>query len=64
MKLLKTIMWSGLFAACVGFATPSFAGDPPKTEPQKCDPAGKACKDGKDCKPENCKPEKKAEEKK
>jgi hypothetical protein len=55
MRLIKSVM----FAATLAFtgavvAAPAFAGDPPKAE-KKCDKAGKECKDGADCKPENCK---------
>ncbi len=58
MKLLKTILWSSLFASAVALTVPhvAFAGDKAET---KCDAKGKPCKDGKDCKAENCKKEEK-----
>lgn len=64
MKLLKTILWSSVFASAVAFtAMPhsAFAGD--KAETPKCDAKGKPCKSGKDCKPENCKKEETKESK-
>lgn len=64
MKLLRMILWSGLFSAAVSFVSvgqTAYAGD---AEQPKCDASGKPCKEGKDCKPENCKKDSKKEEKK
>jgi hypothetical protein len=52
---LATSLAMGAFTLA---ASPVFANDEKKEE-MKCDKAGKACKDGADCKAEHCKKEEK-----
>jgi hypothetical protein len=57
----KFILATVLALGCTSIvAAPVFAGEGgDKKAEMKCDKAGKACKDGADCKAENCKGEKK-----
>ena len=59
MKSLRNMFLASTLAigAFSLVSSPVFAGD--KKEEAKCDKAGKACKDGADCKAENCKKEEK-----
>ena len=58
MKSLRTFVAATVLAlGAFTFVAPVFA-EEPKKEEMKCDKAGKACKDGADCKAENCKPKK------
>ena len=51
MSFRTVVMALGLLGVCGA----SYAADKPAKVEKKCDAAGKECKSGKDCKPENCK---------
>ncbi len=59
MRTLNAILLAS-FLGLPTLAAAQSAPAPKKTEPKKtekkCDPTGKECKSGDNCKPENCKP--------